>query len=269
MLTATSRPHAAAAGPQRPPGARTLYLAHGERKRVGLSDQSLVIANVLAQNRRYPLQRIARIVSSSTVDWSGAALQACQREAISITWMDPQGNALGTLYPQRGRSCGVGAALDLMFERPEGLQRYRHWQRSRRLDVLEHWRESSGQCIDPRAWEQRKREWVYAGNFAALLPAELRGHCLALVANQLAAEHMPPVCYGPESQAIELDEDLCELLWGEMNLGCGAIAAPAHDQATTTVLFERWQQRNAAALLVHIRSLNRLAHKAMRPDPVQ
>ena len=69
----------------------------------------------------------------------------------------------------------------------------------------------------------------------------------------------PPVLWGPEAQNIDLDEDLCELLWAEMNLGSGALADNTSADASLTVVFERWSARNASALLLHITSLNRAA----------
>lgn len=263
----TSTTHAASA--QRPPGARTLYLGHGERKRASISDHCLVITNVLAQSHRFPLPRLARIVCSTTVDWSGAALQTCQREAITITWVDPQGHTLGTLYPHHRRTSTMTAALDLLLEQPEGLQRYHHWRRARRMALLREWHDKTTPTPQAQEWEQQKIHWVYGDHISAHLPTEMQAQCMALVAHYLAADHIPPVCYGPESQPINIDHDLCNLLWGEMNLCCGAIAASAQDRATHTALWEAWKQRNAATLLLHIQSLNRLAHKALRPTPMQ
>jgi len=249
----------------RPPGARTLYLAHGVRKRASVSDQSLVLTTVLAQQQRFPLQRVVRIVSSTTVDWSGAALQACQQACIAITWIDAQGTALGTLCPHHRQSSDFGTALDVLLEQPEGLQRYRHWEKARRLSVLRQWRAACTSPPQPQAWEELKRDWVYQGHIKVCLPAEMHAQCLALVAQQLAAAQLPFECYGPEAHPIALDHDLCNLLWGAMNLGCASLMVAAQDQATRIALFERWQQCNAAALLVHLQSLNQLAHRALRP----
>ncbi len=249
----------------RPPGARTLYLAHGIRKRVSVSDQSLVLTTVLAQQQRFPLQRVARIVSSTTVDWSGAALQACQQASIAITWIDAQGTALGTLCPHHRQNSDFGTALDLLLEQPEGLQRYRHWQKARRLSVLRQWHATSTSPLQPQVWAQLKRDWVYQSHVDVRLPAEMHAQCLALVAQQLAAAHVPFECYGPQAQPIAIDHDLCDLLWGEMNLRCGSLAVHAQDPATRITLFERWQQCNMASLLLHLQSLNQLAHQALRP----
>lgn len=254
---------------QRPVGARTLYLAHGERKRASVTDDSLVITNQQLQRQRIPLQRVARIVSSTSIDWSGTALQACQMQAIAITWIDPHGHALGTLCPHHRSTSSMAVALDLLLETPEGLQRYRHWQRGRRMAVLNTWRATCAPTPQPQEWEQIKRDWVYAGQHPQHLPIDLQAQCLALVAQQMALEHIPFDCFGPHAEPIALDHALCDLLWGEMNLQSGSLASQPADHATGTLLFERWQQRNAAALLVHIRSLNLLAHKALRPEPVQ
>jgi hypothetical protein len=131
------RPIATAATPA--PGARALYLGAGQHKRVTCTDEALVVTNARAQTWRYPLDRVARVVSSTATDWSGAALALCLRRGIGIAWLDPRGAALGVCYPQARSATGSAAALEIMVETPEGVERYRHWQRARRMDVLMRW----------------------------------------------------------------------------------------------------------------------------------
>ena len=242
------------------PGARALYLGSREHKRVSCTDEALVVTNPRAQVQRYPVARLARIVSSAeVVDWSGGALALCMRCGIGITWLDARGRALGAAYPAVRNNTGFATALELMVERAEGLQRYRNWLRARRMDILVRWGQERADRISPQQWEATKREWVYAGRYPPHLPTALRGHCMAYVAAQVAAHGLPPVLWGPEAQNIDLDEDLCELLWAEMNLGSGALADNTSAEASLTVVFERWSARNASALLLHITSLNRTA----------
>ena len=246
------------------PGARALYLGSREHKRVSCTDEALVVTNTRSQVQRYPVARLARIVSSADlVDWSGGALALCMRRGIGITWLDGRGKPLGAVYPALRNTTDFATALELMVERPEGLVRYRNWLRSRRMDVLIRWGQSSAERIGPQQWEATKREWVYGGQCPLHLPAALRGYCIACVAAQVAAHGLPPVLWGPDAQNIDLDQDLCELLWAEMNLGSGALADNADADASLTVLFERWSTRNASALLLHITSLQRTAMKEL------
>ena len=60
-------------------GARALYLGHRDKKRVSCTDEALVVHNDRAQTLRYPLACVARVVSSTVVDWTGDALAQCMR----------------------------------------------------------------------------------------------------------------------------------------------------------------------------------------------
>ena len=83
-------------------GARALYLGSREAKRVSCTAEALVVTNARAQTLRYPVARVARVISSAdVVDWSGTALALCLRAGIGITWLDARGNALGSLYPRQ------------------------------------------------------------------------------------------------------------------------------------------------------------------------
>ena len=87
--------------------------------------------------------------------------------------------------------------------------------------------------------------------------------CVCYVATQLSACGLPPQLWGARLKGIDLDEDLCELLWAEMNLGGGSPADQAEENAELTTLFERWSARNAAALTLHLASLHRTTLKAL------
>lgn len=245
------------------PGARALYLAGAVRKRVTCTDEALVVTNDRKQTYRYPLARVARVVSSTAADWSGEAMALCLRRGIGIAWIDGRGQPLGISYPQARCNTSFATALELMVESPEGHLRYRHWQRARRLDLLIRWAGAQSDSLSPRQWEAAKREWVYAGQFAAHLPAPLRAQCLAYVGAQLARHGLTPQLWDLQAQPIDLDEDLCELLWAEMNLCAGSLADSVGEDQCATALFERWNARNADALVLHIHSLQRVAMRAL------
>ena len=242
-------------------GARALYLGAGEHKRVTSTDEALVVSNSQKQTLRYPVARLARIVSSPLVDWSGGALALCMRRGISVTWLDAKGQALGSCCPRVRSHLSFATALELMLEDPDGYVRYQHWLRSRRMKVLIQWGSATGQLVSPQLWESTKREWVYGTQLVEHLPRRLRGHCQAWVTAQLLRHQLPPILWGPQGEAIDLDEDLAELLWAEMNLHSGSLADSTESEREQTQLFERWNARNGAALLVHINSLQRTARR--------
>ena len=73
-----------------------------------------------------------------------------------------------------------------------------------------------------------------------------------------------PVQPGPGGEPVLLANDLTWLLWAEMNLCCGALADHTEAGPELVQLFERWQARNASALLLHLLSLQRLASKELQ-----
>lgn len=246
------------------PGARPLYLGAHEPKRVTSTAHALVISSAHAPSARYPVERVARVVCSAhTVDWSGTALALCLRAGIGITWLDECGAPMGALYPSEPAELSFAGALDLMLEDQEGADRYANWLRCRRMDVLKRWAQACLGTVTTREWQDTKRLWVYAGQYPVHLPLALRGACMAFVAAQLAAHGLPPTLPGPQAQPIKLADDLCELLWAEMNLCNGTLTDNADTTPALTALFERWNACHGGALLVHINSLHRIAMKAL------
>jgi CRISPR associated protein Cas1 len=244
-------------------GARALYLGAAEKKRVTCTDEALVVSNERKQIYRYPVNRVARVVSSTVVDWSGAALALCLRRGIGIAWVDKHGEPLGISYPQARGNTDFCTALEIMAEDTQGPVRYQHWLRVRRMDVLIRWASTQPQALTPTQWENTKREWVYGGQYTAHLPTHMRSLCLTYVGGQLARHGLPPMLWGPKAQRIDLDEDLCELLWAEMNLCTGSLPEHVNEEQPATALFERWCGHNASTLMLHIHSLQRTAMKAL------
>lgn len=253
--------HSAAPNPTA--GARALYLGATEKKRVACTTEALVVSNERKQTYRYPVSRVARVVSSTVVDWSGAALALCMRQGIGIAWVDARGNALGISYPQIRSNTDFCTALEVMTESEQGTVRYQHWLRTRRMDVLIRWASTQPQTLSPMQWENTKREWVYASQYTVHLPTPIRSLCLAYVGAQLTRHGLPPMLWGPQAQRIDLDEDLCELLWAEMNLCAGSLSDHVNQEQPATALFERWCGHNASTLMLHIHSLQRSAMKAL------
>jgi len=250
--------------PQPGPGARALYLGGREHKRVSCTAEALVVTNARTQVMRFPLLRVARVVSSTdVVDWSGAALALCMRAGIGITWLDTRGQALGSMYAQPRNTASLATVLELWAERADGVQLYQHWLRARRMDTLVRWRTAHAEAVSPQQWETTKRDYVYANQYTVHLPEALRHLCLAYVAAQLNSHGLTPQLWGPRLENMDLDVDLCNLLWAEMNLSAGTLADKAEDSATATQLFERWSARNASALTLHLVHLHRTALKSM------
>ena len=248
--------------------ARTLYLCETSCQRVDAGGDALVIVTQRPgeppRRLRFPLQRVARVVCSATVDWSGAALLLCMQRRLSICWLDHHGDAIGSLHSHRAEIAPFATALDLLLETPEGHSRYQHWLKSRRMQVQLQWGRTDGAAISPQQWEATKRSWVYGALLAAHLPAAMQGLIAACVVQQIQEHELLPVQSGPGGQPVLLAIDLTWLLWAEMNLCCGPLADHTHGGPELVQLFERWQARNASALLLHLLSLQRLASKELQ-----
>lgn len=241
------------------PPPRTLYLAGTERKRIDASDPALSVQNARGQTLRYPITRIARIVSGAGADWTGRALQLCQTHAIPITWLDGQGQATGTLFPARPQQRALHQMLEIIFESKESEDAFRIWQQHRRMYVLHTWGKSLDHRIPPKQWENLRRAWVYCRQTPAHLPQPMRSLCAAWVAAQIAQEGLAPDYIGARAQPIPLLDVLTELIWAHLNLCTGAISDQTDETSVQVRLMENWQTRNAGELLAHIHSLHRWA----------
>ena len=248
-------------------GARALYLGHANGKTATASADALVISSATAAMRRYPVARIARVVSSTAVNWSGSALALCLSCGVSIAWVVSQGQVIGVAIPQKRGQISAGTALQVLLDSATGLQRYHDWLRSRRMQVFQHWLHTQAVQAEHHAVHainDVKRSWVYAAQHCEHLPTALRGLCLAYVCAELASLSLPPVMWAGAAQPVNLDEDLCSLLWAEMNLCSGNLANGLHHQQSAVSLFESWSARNASALLLHVNSLQRCAQRALQ-----
>jgi CRISPR associated protein Cas1 len=250
--------------PRNPPSdARALYLSGMGKKRVTCTDAALVVTNEHAQTYRYPIGRLARVVTTPAADWSGGAIALCLRHGIGITWMDAGRETLGTSYPTWRDNTDCATALELMLQSPSGQQRYDHWLRARRMDTLTRLAAAHTPNFAPAQWETLKREWVYANQHTTHLPPSMRALCLAHVNSQLSAHRLPPVFWGASVERIDLDQDLCALMWAEMNLGTGDLANHVEQGHAITELTERWLTQNRCTLEVHLNTLQRTALKAL------
>ena len=129
--------------------------------------------------------------------------------------------------------------------------------------ILMRWANDPHEASVARLWELRKRAWVYAGEYPEHLPLALRGLCMAHVANQMQRCGLPPMLWDAHAKRVDLDADLCNLVWAEMNLRTGNLSDAGKGDQTLVELFEHWMNRNGAALQEHLHALEKLAHSAL------
>lgn len=245
------------------PDTRTLYLGSVERKRVDSTGDALVVRNNRAQTMRFPFARVSRIISSTNVDWTGAALAHCLQRGIAISWMDVHRDLIGTCYPCNRQYQPLDVAIVMWLEAPNGYEGYQNWLRSRRMDVLIRSVQPLAQRPTAAQWEFIKKEWVYCGRVIEHLPRNLQSQLLAYVGAQMAVTVVAPFNWDVDNRRIDLDVDLCRLLWAEMNMSAGSLADAITTDKEIAEFFERWITCNGAALVLHLNSLHRTAMRAI------
>ncbi len=245
------------------PGARALYLS-ASPKHIGHTHEALVVTTSAGQTQRYPLARVARIVSSTSAEWEGGALALCLKAGISITWADGKGRPLGSALPTRPTQSNA-TTLALLLEQPDGPAHYANWLRSRRMHVLTQWGSRANHTISPNDWETTKREWVYRAQLHPHLPRPLLAHCHAWAVAQLDSLQLPTQLWDAHGNDVPLAHDLAHLLWAEMNLCTGPLADTATGEREQVDLFERWSVPNGATLHLHVGALLRVAKSQLAP----
>lgn len=169
--------------------------------------------NDRAQTLRYPLVRVARVVSSTVVlTGSGAALALCLQHGIGISWVNARGEALGTCYPHLRQHPQFASALGSVAgnpRRPRALSALAACPAHGRADALGA---SASRHHQPRNMGGHQAR---LGLCTAVSPAPARRDT-----RPLAGLHWLPtgrtrratLLWDAQSDAVDLDADLCELL---------------------------------------------------------
>jgi hypothetical protein len=247
--------------------ARTLYLgAHGPR-RVDSTEAALVVTTASGQVLRYPTYRLLRVVSSLRVDWSGSALAQCFRAGIGITWLDGEmDQPLASAFTRQRQVTGFADALANLLESEAGLESYQTWHRSRRMQAMQAAHAGAGNTsITPREWDAIRNAWVYRRQFVAHLPKALEALCAAHCDAQLTLQGLGPVYWDHQAREVDLQQDLNQLVWAELNMSTGTLAENAQDPAAHTTLFERWTAQQPGIAAAHLHALQRIANRASLP----
>lgn len=99
---------------------RPLYV-QGADTQVRLDGPSLRISRPLSADHWLPLRRLSRVVSSTAVAWETAALLACARQGVTISFLDGDGTLIA-------RCIGRVEAHDRLHERLEHLLFQPDWR---------------------------------------------------------------------------------------------------------------------------------------------
>ncbi len=247
------------------PAARPLYIFSADASHIATSDLALTVRTHSGRTFRYPAARIARVVCSTRINWTGCALALCMKQGIGITWIaEHSGDALGSAFPCLKKRLPSSLHIALLLESVTGLVNYEQWHRARRMLVLNGATKLNGATPTPREWQSLKREWVYKGHLSPHLPLRLKGLCTAYTVGLLQSLEIEPEYLGPQAQAISLVADVTELIWAEFNFATGIMADQAADPKTLTSVLEAWLSQHPGVGAAHVHALLRSAIEAMR-----
>ncbi|MDP2095899.1 MAG: CRISPR-associated endonuclease Cas1 [Hydrogenophaga sp.] len=119
--------------------ARPLYLQNGSAHRLGLdTTQRLRIERKDQPERRIPLHHVSRIVCSSTLDISSAALMACMQQGIPLCIVNPDGTPLGWCLGTRRKETTLRQLLTHALDDPAWSLYYSHWLHSQKMAIAAH-----------------------------------------------------------------------------------------------------------------------------------
>lgn len=219
---------------------RPLYLCARVTARVDVDGPALRVRSTGRAEARYPLYRVSRVIASSRVDWSAAALQACLETGIPIVIVAGSGAPLGSFQPASVRASRLAEDMDELLDRPDGREIYGTWLRAARMRMLGEWRtgrETAGEPPAAGEFKELVRRHVYGSADATPFGEATglwRGALCALVAEALRRAGLQPVQWGSGGMALNLLDDVTRLL--ELRLRLEVRAGMEHGLAGEAIV---------------------------------
>lgn len=242
------------------PAGKPLYLLGKLAARIDAAGEHLVLHPHSGDPMRFPLARVCRIICNRHLAWSGAALALCLAKGVPITWVDGHGRALGSAQPRHAQPQPFATLIEVYLELPDWPKRFANWLARRRLETLTTCARraaETGHGPDAYAYESLKREFVYKGSHPLSFSADGEGWCHALAVDRLHREGLQSCYWGFGGSRLALGAELAALLWAELNLDCGSIAASADSGLVNARFFESWAHRRETRLCHHLGDLKR------------
>ena len=118
--------------------ARPLYLAPVPDTYVSLDGPALCLSREEQAPRFFPLQRLSRVVTATTIGWSSEALLACAGRGISVVFMDERGDITARLVGRPGACDDLYQRLSEFLLLPQAEGMYGFWFRTYRRRAA-HW----------------------------------------------------------------------------------------------------------------------------------
>jgi hypothetical protein len=109
---------------------KPLYLGNGQDLRVRADGPALRVDGSGRAAGRYPLTRLARVLSADDVAWSTYAVLACLQAGVPIVFVGRDGTPIGWCFGPRRRETTFAGLLREGLDRPDWESRFDIWRRS-------------------------------------------------------------------------------------------------------------------------------------------
>jgi len=151
--------------PAQQPPPLPLYLVSGKPLDAGIDGPALKISGPDEPVRRYPLTRLSRVIAGDAINWQGRAIARLLKNGIPMVLLSGEGGVCGYLLPTRHKTATLDQLIREFLYGQSWESRYRDWQRSIRMQLVESWmRRHTGRkrgAAWGRAPEQLVHETVY------------------------------------------------------------------------------------------------------------
>lgn len=198
--------------------AKPLYLASGSDTRVWLDGRALCVQREERAEQFFPLQRIARVHSSTRVSWSSEALLACAARGVGVIFVSEDGEIEARLLGRPGERDELLWRFEEFLLLPQADLLYGRWLGISRARVA-YW--ASARLGAPQGARDPRngRAWIehQAQQYGGSRGAERTRQWLRSLAFQWTAAHLNELGFGcntelGQSGEPSLARDLAELL---------------------------------------------------------
>jgi hypothetical protein len=223
---------------------RPLFLGPTLRAHVDVDGPALRVRAHGRAERRFPLDRVSRVVASTRINWSADALRACLEGAIPIVIVSEKGSPLGSLQPARMRPSRLAEALEELLDYPNWRDIYHCWLRAARMQVLGDWRrarQAAGSPLDPLEYQDLVKRCVYRAESTSATTGTTElwdGAVYSLATETIERWRLPSLLWGSGGEALDLRRDLSDLMELRLRLEvCQGAEGVLKGEATMLLVF--------------------------------
>lgn len=234
LLARASACELAPASEARAVPARPLYLVGSGHIVLTADGPALVVRINRRAPVRYPVVRVARIVSGPSVQWESGALTICIRERVPVVFTERDGTVVSRLEPMARLPSSLAQMLEQWLGQASWRASFDNWLRAERMRVIARWRRSmhaAGKVRPESQVRELVRRYVYmAAPVAPLGPRSgiFGAALLALVSEQVRNAGVAHRYLGFAGQELDVASELCSLLELQLALRLGSLGQEAH-----------------------------------------